>query len=113
MYNIVKVISDDHVVGEARDEGLIAGYGKLQEVISIDGKDKAQANQIAANTLKELGRVAEENGLTLLGDDRFRAGRYFDITEPLSGLKGRYLITEARHTVGNGLHTMDLSLEVK
>lgn len=74
--------------------------------------EKAKAKSIAKEKLAELGKVFEENSVELPGDDRFRAGRLFEISEPITGMSGTYLITDVTHTISKGIHTMSLGLEV-
>jgi predicted nucleic acid-binding Zn-ribbon protein len=112
MRNSIKITCNDKVVAEIRDEGLIARYGLLQEVQSIDEKEQGQARQIAANLLKDLGRVFEEISIEVPGADEVRAGRIIEVEEPITGLKGQYLIKDVTHTVEKGIHTMQLGLGV-
>lgn len=113
MKNSIKIISEDKVVSEMKDESLINQYGLLQEVKSIDAKDVAQARNIAGNILKELGKVFEENSVEMLGNDMVRAGRIIEIEEPITGMSGQYLIKDVTHTLNNGIHRMQVGLEVK
>jgi len=46
----------------------------------------------------------------LMGDVAFKAGRLLDVTEPITGMNGRYIIVKAKHTVKNQIHTMNLEL---
>jgi len=112
MRNSIKIVSEDNVVGEAKNDGLIKQYGLLQEVQSIDKKDTAQAKQIAQNLLKDLGRIMEENSIEVPGHDDVRAGRLIEVEEPVTGMTGRYLVKDVAHTVRNGIHTMQLGLGV-
>lgn len=115
MRNSIKLITGNEekmrVVANVKNDTLIKQYGLLQEVISIEDKDIAQANRIAQNMLKELGKVFEENGLEMIGHDDVRAGRIIPIEEPLTGMTGKYLITDANHTIKNGIHTVKVGLE--
>lgn len=113
--NSIKVITGNDekmkVVANVKNDALIKQYGLLQEVVSVGDKDIAQAKTIAKNTLKELGKVFEKSGLEMIGHDDVRAGRIIAIEEPLTGLKGNYLITDANHTIKNGIHTVKVGLE--
>lgn len=112
MRNSIKIISDNKVLAEVKNDALIKQYGLLQDVQSIDQKDLAKAKQVASNLLKDLGKIFEENSINVLGDDRVRAGRIIEVTEQITGMSGKYLIKDVTHTINNGLHTMQLGLGV-
>ena len=116
MRNSIKIISGDEnstsVVAEKKDDELIRKYGLLQEVQTPEKKDIAQARNIAANLLVDLGKVFEQNSVEMPGDDSVRAGRLIEIEEPVTGMKGQYLVRSASHTVANGIHRMNLDLGV-
>lgn len=113
MKNNIKIISDDKVLAEKKDENLIKQYGILQEIKAIDQKDTAKARNIAQNMLKELGKVFEENSVEMIGNDQVRAGRIIEIEEPITGMSGQYLIKDVNHTIKNGIHRMQVGLGVK
>lgn len=112
MRNSIKITLEDDVITQVRDDSLIKKFGVLQEVTSIDGEDIARAKTIAANMLKDLGRISEDCSIDVPGDDRVRAGRVLEITEQVTGMSGLYLITDASHTIQNGIHKMNLGLGV-
>lgn len=112
MKNSVKIISDGRVLYEARDNSLVNKYGLLQEVKSADGKNSAEARNMANNMLEELGKIFEENSVEMIGSDEVRAGRLIQIEEPLTGMSGKYLIKDVNHTLKNGIHRMQVGLGV-
>lgn len=116
MKNAIKVLlSNDNkvkVVAESKNQELISKYGLLQEVVSVDKDNIAQAKTIAENMLKEVGKIFEDNSITVPGNDDLRAGRILTIEEPLTGMSGKYLIESAQHTIKNGIHTCALGLGV-
>lgn len=116
MRNSIKITSGDDssvkVVATAKNDNLIKQYGLLQEVQSIDKKDIAQAKNIAANMLKDLGKIFEDNSIEVPGDDRVRSGRILEVTETITGMSGNYVINDVTHTVKNGFHSMQLGLGV-
>jgi len=116
MRNSIKITSGDEksikIIATAKNDALIKQYGLLQEVTSVDKKDIAQARNIAANMLKDLGKVFEENSVEVMGNDAVRAGRILELTEPLTGLSGKYLINDVTHTIKDGIHTMRPGLGV-
>lgn len=116
MRNSIKVIYSDEnkvkVVAEVRNESLINQYGLLQEITSVNKENLSQAKNIAQNMLKELGKIFEENSITIPGHDDIRAGRVIEIEESATGIKGKYLVKSAQHTVRNGIHLCNIGLEV-
>lgn len=112
MKNSIIITIDDKIVINLKNNSLVSKYGLLQEVQSIDKKDKTKAKTIAQNLLNDLGKILEENSIEVPGDDSFRAGRIVEIQESVTGMKGKYLIKDVTHTVKNGIHTMSLGLGV-
>ncbi|TCO78017.1 XkdQ/YqbQ family protein [Marinisporobacter balticus] len=112
MKNSIQIVSDDHVVVNLPKDKLIEKYGLLQEVISAEKKDIAQAKNMAKNKLDELAKIFEENSIEMIGNDQVRAGRTIEIKEPVTGMNGKYLIKDVNHTVKNGIHKMQLGLGV-
>ncbi len=112
MRNSIKVTGNDKVAAESSNAEMIRQYGLLQEISSIDGKDIAQAKNIAQNMLKDLGKIFEENSIEVPGDDRVRAGRIIEIQEIVTGMSGKYTIRDVTHTIRNGIHVMSLGLGV-
>ncbi|MCM3411458.1 XkdQ/YqbQ family protein [Metabacillus litoralis] len=113
MKNSIQVTSDGKLLAAVGNRELIERYGTLVEIVDIQEEDKSKARNIAANKLKELGRVLEECSIETLGDNTVLAGRIISITEPLSEIKGDFMIKSVQHNVKNGLHTMSLNLTVK
>lgn len=113
MINSIQVVSNDKVVLEKSDNAMMSKYGKLQKVVTLDPEEKKTASQIAQNELKEFSKVVEETSFELFGDDRVRAGRLFEIEEPITGISGSYLIKDVNHTFTGGIHKMSLGLEVR
>lgn len=109
---VVVVTSEEStkVYAEASDSVSIKKYGLLSENVSVDAKNKAQARNIAKNTLKDLNRIKEELTLDLLGSDEIKAGRLIDMDVDTIGVKGRYIITSANHSEANGIHRVTVQL---
>lgn len=112
MRNAVVIEQDNKQLAYAQDDNLVAEYGFLQDVISIDKEDIAFAKNIAQNKLAELAKVFEDNSLDVMGDDSFRAGRIVTVSEPITGISGDYRLTSVSHTYSNGIHRMSLRLGV-
>lgn len=98
------------IVATAQDEGMIRKYGLLEDVYKIDAEDEAKAREVARILLQRLARIHETNSIKLMGDVAFKAGRLFDVTEPVTGMQGRFMITSVNHEVRNQVHTMQLEL---
>jgi len=114
MVNTIQVVgNNDKVVLTKSDSKMVNKYGRLQKVITLDQKEKRSAAKVAENELKQLSKVIEENSVELMGNDNFRAGRLFKLEEPITGIKGTFLIKDVLHTISKGIHTMKPSLEVK
>lgn len=113
MVNSIQVVgNNDKLVLIQDDDAMIKKFGKIQKVISLDQKEKKSAKEIAMNELKQFSKVVEEISIELIGDDRVRAGRLFEVVEPITGIKGTYLIKDASHRIENSIHKMSLGLEV-
>ncbi len=112
MRNSIVITCNDKVVAEVKDPALVQKYGQLQEVQSVDQDKVGSARTVAANLLKDLGRILEDNSIDLPGSDEARAGRLIPIVEPITGMRGNYLIKDATHTIKGGIHAMSLSLGV-
>ena len=114
MANTIQVVgNNDKVVLTKSDNKMIEKYGRITKVVKLDQNEKKSAKQIAENELKQFSKVIEENDVELMGDDNFRAGRLFKLEEPVTGIKGTFLIKDVLHTISKGIHTMKPSLEVK
>ncbi|WP_096199518.1 XkdQ/YqbQ family protein [Bacillus sp. FJAT-45350] len=112
MKNKIQIVQDNQVIATLTDSNMIEQYGLLSDIVEVQDKDTSQARNIAKNMLKDLSRVMESNTIEMLGDDRVRAGRIIEIEEPVTGMKGRYLIESVEHTLKNGIHRMSLDLGV-
>lgn len=98
------------VAAIADDQNLIQTYGLLEDAYKIDEVDAAKAREVASILLKRLGRIQETNSIKLVGDPAFKSGRLLDVTEPITGMSGLYLILTAKHSLANQIHTMELEL---
>ena len=98
------------VIATAQNDDLIGKYGLLEDVFKIDAEDEAKAREVARILLDRLGRIQETNGIKLMGDVSFKAGRLLDVTEPVTGIAGQFMILSVKHTLTNQVHTMDLEL---
>lgn len=98
------------VVAMKQDEASIQKYGLLEEVFKIDVEDAAKAGEVARILMQRLNRIQETNTLSLLGDVECKAGRLFDVNEPITGMQARFMIVGVKHQVKNQYHTMQVTL---
>ncbi len=112
--NQVKIIlskNDNYeTIALAQDTSSGSRFGLLEQTFKIDEEDAAKARQVAKILLERLNRIHEDNKITLMGDPAFKSGRLFDLTEPVTGASGRYMIANCSHKVTGRLHVMDLVL---
>lgn len=115
MKNKVIVITGDEkkqrIVAEAKDDESIKKYGLLQEIEKYDEKTKGHVNNIATNKLKELNKMNEDLSLTILGNEKIRAGRILELNVPNYSLTGEFLIKECEHELVNNSHRCNVTLE--
>ncbi len=114
MRNQIKIIlskNDNYdTVALSQDTTSGSQYGLLEQTFKIDEEDVAKARQVAKILLQRLNKIHETNKITLMGDVKFKAGRIFNVVEPITGMQGRYMITNCSHTITNTYHVMDLVL---
>lgn len=112
--NRIKIITSKSntyaVEAVVQDTGSASKYGLLEETFKIDSADAAKSRQVAKILLSRLNRIQESNTLTLMGDPAVKAGYLINITEPLTGMSGQFLIKHAKHTVAGDVHTMQIDL---
>lgn len=93
-----------------RDEGAVALYGLMERhIVQRDGEDAvAQARQVLSeNGLSRTVRVE------CMGDARLTTGRTVAVRRPGMGLAGVFWIDADRHTWKGGVHTTQLTLELR
>jgi hypothetical protein len=111
MKNRIVITGDnDQVLATVDDTALISQYGLLQEMKKENKISTGEAQQMASNLLKDLGKVMRESTITCLGLDDVEAGVAAEVKESLTGLTGIYYVENDSHTVENGQHTMTLKL---
>lgn len=114
--NSVVVVSGDEkavrFVGNAKDEASIKKYGQIQSVVSLDAKEFSNADEIAKTKLKELNRITQNISLSLLGDFQIKSGRVLTLKIKKYRLDGDYLIKSTNHSFNDGIHKVDVNVEV-
>lgn len=110
MKNSVIAVNNNKILATEQDQTNIDKYGLLQEVISIDDKNSAQARNIVKNKLLDLNRVTKTFTVDAVGDDTIRAGRLIEFNYPEHDINGLYLIKSANHSYSNNTHKVSLEL---
>lgn len=111
MKNRILIVGDkDQVLAQIEDSDLIKQYGILQELKREGNIKTGEAQTMAANMLKDLGKVSKEASINCLGLDDVEAGIAIEVKESLTGLAGTFYVDTDDHTVENGQHTMALKL---
>ncbi|WP_099192230.1 XkdQ/YqbQ family protein [Tepidibacter mesophilus] len=115
MKNSILVVSDEEkstqIIASAKDNANIGKFGLLQDVMSVDKKDSAKANNIAKNKLKELNRIGEDITIDLLGNNKIKCGRLLDLNVTDYGVIGKYLIKTSQHTYQNSIHKCSITVK--
>lgn len=117
MRNAITVTTSDEktavVHAAVEDEVSINTYGRLEDVILIDKKNKAEAYNVAKNELRRKNNFGEEVTLQLLGNDTVRSGRILIITNDEFDMDGMYLIKNCSKKFVKGIPVMDVTLKKK
>lgn len=113
MKNSIVIVENEKVLAKALSQESIDEVGLLQDIISVDEKDRAKAGQTAKVTLEELNRVTESVSIDGLGSDNLRAGRIINIVSIQYNLNGYYLIKSSTHSYNNNVHRVTLDLEAE
>lgn len=122
-YNYIKLVQENkesqkREVYVVMDSSTISKWGRLQYFEKMD--EEANASQIiekANNLLKLYNRKTKSLKLKCLGDIRIRAGSGVGIainkleSEGIPHMQMAF-VSSVTHTIKDGLHTMDLTVEV-
>ena len=116
MKNSILVSSNEQentrIIQSTKDEESINKFGVLQDVIMIDDFNESQTNNVAKNKLKELNKIKKEISVTVLGNDKYKAGKIIRLKNDIFDIDGKYLIKNASHSYNNSIHKCTLILEV-
>ena len=114
LYNSVVVVSGSaesyRIIAEARDDKDISVSGLRQTVEVIEEKNISQAANIAKNRLKEQGSINRTLTTDMPGADNVRSGRIITYEDEENNIFGKYLITNCRHTIKDGIHTLSADM---
>ena len=105
MVNTIMIVdSNGAEVSRVNNDSDLSAYGKLQAVYKVDAK---QDTQSAAKAL--LKTIAFKSSLLAVGNIQCIAG--YAVTVQEEQLKGIFTIKSDRHSISNGIHTMELDVE--
>lgn len=116
--NQAKLVQDNKETGKrevyiARDSGTIKKWGLFQQFRKVDEKMKpAEIKAIAERIIKVKNREAKELDISAFGHWSVQAGRMVPIYIEELGFNQPLMVRECTHNWEEGLHTMDLKLEV-
>lgn len=107
MVNRVIVLDDKNgkVYETSAEENL--KYGILQDVIKAE-KDK----DVSVSAKEKLVGINDTSNINAVGDFNVISGRSVIIQDISNGFTGKFLVTGDSHSIGNGEHTMSLTVEV-
>lgn len=107
MVNRVIVLDDKNgkVYETSAEENL--KYGILQDVIKAE-KDK----DVSVSAKEKLVGINDTSNINAVGDFNVISGRAVIIQDISNGFTGKLLVTGDSHSIGNGEHTMSLTVEV-
>lgn len=107
MVNRVIVLDDKNgkVYETSAEENL--KYGILQDVIKAE-KDK----DVSVSAKEKLVGINDTSNINVIGDFNVISGRAVIIQDISNGFTGKFLVTGDSHSIGNGEHTMSLTVEV-
>jgi hypothetical protein len=101
---IIIVDSNGATIGAITDDSDVGAYGTITDVYKVDPKQDTQSNARAL-----LKTVAFKSTLNAVGNIQCIAG--YAVTVQEEQLKGIFTIKSDQHTIGNGIHTMNLTLD--
>ena len=107
MVNRVIVLDDKNgkVYETSAEENL--KYGILQDVIKAE-KDK----DVSVSAKEKLVGINDTSNINAVGDFNVISGKAVIVQDISNGFTGKFLVTGDSHSIGNGEHTMSLTVEV-
>lgn len=116
MKNAIKVVTQEDneatTLAYNEDRDSIAKYGRLQKIEQLSKDDKDKATSIANNYLKNINLIEHDISIELPGYDDMRANKVLQLNEPVTGIIGKFLVSDCVHEITSTSHTMKLGLEV-
>lgn len=115
MYTQVKVVGKDkdghEITAVTKNEEMQKLYGVMQEHIDQSEElTQAEANEIAAQKLKELAVLEKSGTVKTFGLDEVQAGNAIYVIDKETGLVGGFYVQADSHKYSGGYHEMTLTL---
>lgn len=107
MVNTIKVYNGENsLINTYKNDEDIKNFGSLGSIIKASSKD-TDYEKLAKDTLKSVDqRIRVQN----FGDVGLTTGKYVVVSEPVTGLKGKFYIESDKHNFNNGIYTNELVL---
>lgn len=107
MVNAVNVYNkDDKLIKTFKNENDIKLYGLMSEYIKV--QDSKEDYSLKAK--KMLNGLEQKITVTNFGDATYQTGKTVIVTEPTTGIKGKFYIDADEHNWKNGIYTNKLTL---
>lgn len=107
MVNAVKVYNkDDKLIKTFKNENDIKLYGLMSEYIKV--QDSKENYTLKAK--KMLNGLEQKITVTNFGDATYQTGKTVIVTEPSTGIKGKFYIDADEHNWKNSIYTNKLTL---
>ncbi|MFL0251247.1 hypothetical protein ACJDT4_12495 [Clostridium neuense] len=106
--------NDNTIYAAYKDDNSIEKYGLLQEVQTIDSKNKSQASQIAKNFILKNNKVFKNlsfSAVALNDADEIKANRMMNIILADFNISTWLRIKSVKHTLKNNLHELSLEFD--
>lgn len=113
--NQVKVIGGDReqnpLIATIKDQALIDMFGTMQHLAYADADaTQSEVDQLARELLDQLGKIADEATIEVIGLNECIAGVSVYVYESMTGIIGSYYVTSDEHTFEGGVHRMYIRL---
>lgn len=116
MKNKIVVASQDenstYILASESDTNSIAKYGLLQDMITVDDKERVKSYNIAKQQLKLQNKIQSDISIETLGHIDIKSGKRIIIDEPITKIQGTYLIKSVSNSLTNGIWKAGVTLEV-
>lgn len=110
MVNRVDIYNkNDKLIKSFKNENDIKLYGVMSEYIKVN--DTKEDYTLKAK--KMLNGLRQKITVTNFGDSSYQTGKSIIVTEPITGLKGKFFIDSDEHNWKNGIYTNKLTLNFK
>ena len=84
-------------------------YGKLQANFSVQADDQSRIGELTKNELEDKDKLHREISCVMIGNISARKNRVMYIEDEYTGLKCKVRIASVKHTINNGVWSMELT----